>query len=111
MGWLRYLPTLAVLAAVSWAGSELLALKRDRDALAAENAVLERSARVLELERDQAREARAVADAWRARDAADAERFREIKESIRKGPDDEIPDWYLDRLRELGVVRAGGDGD
>lgn len=107
MSWLRALPAigLAALVGVTLAQREQIA------SLTADKASLERSQRALILERDQAREARAVADAWRAREAADAQRFREIKEDIRKGPDDEIPDWYLDRLCELGVVRAGGDCD
>lgn len=103
---IRVIAAAAVLGLSGWGAATVWGWKVDRDLFMAEKASLQRSVAALTLERDQAREARAVADAWRARDAKAASDMREIKEAIAKGKDDEIPDWYLDHLRDLGVVRA-----
>jgi hypothetical protein len=104
----RYLPALAVAGALGFSGWTVWGWKVDRDAALADLASVERSLAAIKMERDQAKEARAVADAARARVEQKAAEYDQIREAILKGEDDEIPDWMLAHLFDLGVVRRGG---
>ena len=96
----------ALLGLGVWAWS----LKTQNALLEAKNAALTRSIAALELERDRAKEARAVADAARARVEAQALEYGKIKESILRGEDADLPPWFHDHLVALGIVQRDPDG-
>lgn len=91
---------LALVAALWWS------LDRN-DRLRDENARLGASVAALQLDRELAREAAAVADARAARIEAKAREYDQLREGIlRDGEDADLPDWLLDVLVGL---RAGAD--
>ncbi|MEP4195991.1 MAG: hypothetical protein ABJL99_10190 [Aliishimia sp.] len=101
----RVLPSFAVIGAVAALVVVVWSWKVERDVLSAENASLTRSVAALTLERDQAKEGRAVADAARQLAEDRAAEINTIREKIAKGQDDAIPSWMLDHLRDLDVVQ------
>lgn len=86
---------LALAGALWWQSGRVAAL---RDA----NTLLRASVASLELERDLAREAQAVADAYRAASEAKAKEYDQLREGLlRDENDSDLPAWfaaYLERL-------------
>ena len=82
--------------------------KVDRDQLQAETAAQRSSIRALEIERDNARLARDVAQAARQRVEDQAAEYDALREALLKGKDDApIPDWFRDYLADLGILLSG----
>jgi len=83
---------LSVLGALWWQTGRV-------DALSARNAALNASVTALEMDRDLAREARAVADARARRVAEKAREYDQLREGIlRDGEDADLPDWLFNVL-------------
>lgn len=106
MTWLRILPSAAALALAVWGALTVWGWKAERDALRAETASQRASIRALEMERDNARLARAVAQAARERVESQAAEYDALREALLRGNDDApIPDWFRTYLGRLGVLQ------
>lgn len=108
MSWLRGIPAAALCALAVAAGLTALEWRVERDELRALTASQSASIRALEMERDNARMAREVAQAARERFEAKARQYDDLREALLKGDDDApLPAWFRSYLADLGVLRAG----
>jgi len=100
---LRTVMWLAMVAAIIGLGLTVWTQGRTIETRTAERDEARHAVTVLSQKVEQAREAQAVADAYRLRNEQRANEYEAVKEALMRGDSDaDLPEWFCDALRDLG---------